>query len=197
MKSGLARLIGLVVSAYTVAACSAPDAVGPTATGVGPIGTVSDEIVNPAVLATALRRTKTLSRDYTASITLSSSGGSLKIPEAGLNVNIPRGAITKTTTITVTALKGDLVAYEFQPHGIRFAVPLKLTQDLTYTTWAGNTGNTALEAGYFANTSQIDWASGSVWINEFLPVTVQATGNRLHWEVYHFSGYMISSGRKQ
>ncbi|PYP79492.1 MAG: hypothetical protein DMD35_07965 [Gemmatimonadetes bacterium] len=48
-------------------------------------------------------------------------GGTLAIVEAGVNVTLPRGALTSTTTITMTARAGSLVAYDFAPHGVVLA----------------------------------------------------------------------------
>ncbi len=139
-----------------------------------------------------------LTKSITASITLYNTGGSLQLPGTGLNVTIPRTAIpaNKLVTITVTAIKGSQIAYEFGPSGTRFRAPLNVTQDLTVTTWAGNTGNTTLEADYFKTLSDLDPTTGTALSYETIPTTVSATGNRLHWDVWHFSGYMVSTGRR-
>jgi len=47
-------------------------------------------------------------------------GGTLAIVEAGVNVTLPRGALTSTTTIT-TVRAGSLVAYDFALHGVVLA----------------------------------------------------------------------------
>jgi len=98
-------------------------------------------------------------------------------------------------TITVTAVAGDAVAYEFEPHGIVFAAPLSATQDLAHTTWSDHTGNSTLEAAYFASGSDLDVSAGTARISEFFATDIVATGKRLHWGIPHFSGYVIVTGR--
>lgn len=63
-------------------------------------------------------------------------------------------------------------------------------QDLSLTSWAGNTGSLRIGAGYFANDSQVNPLTGVVQVNEVL--TAKSTGNRAHFEIRHFSGYMVS-----
>jgi hypothetical protein len=159
----------------------------------------SPTINTSPVLVSTLTRKNPLAKDITASVTLYNTGGTLDVPEAGLHVAIPRNALPasdRPITITVTALKGSQVAYEFGPSGTKFKASLNVTQDLTNTTWAGNTGNTTLQADYFKSVSDLDPATGTAFSYESIPVTVQATGNRLHWDIWHFSGYIVSWGRK-
>ena len=146
------------------------------------------------VSSTALMRTTPLAASITRSVTLRAAGGVLQIPEAGLVVTIPRGAVGDTTaTISVTALPGSAVAYDFQPHGAKFLTQLKINQSLAGTTWAGNTGLTKLSAGYFANTSQVNTSTGAALLNEQISGTV--AGNTYQFDVAHFSGYMVCWGR--
>jgi hypothetical protein len=150
------------------------------------------------VTVTTLRRTSPLPKAITASVTLYNSGGAVQIREAGLTVNIPKTALPasdRPITITVTALAGSQVAYEFGPSGTRFLAPLKITQELTGTSWAGNTGNTPLQADYFKSIADLSPSTNTALSYESLPTVVSATGNRLHWDVWHFSGYMVSTGR--
>ena len=147
------------------------------------------------VSVTTLERTTPLAAPITRSVTLTASGGTLQIPEAGLLVTIPRGAVgDSTVTITATALPGRAVAYEFQPHGARFATQLKVKQELTGTTWAGNTGRMELSAGYFASAAQLSDSTGSAQVDEMIPGVV--SGKAFTFNVGHFSGYMMSTGRK-
>jgi hypothetical protein len=151
---------------------------------------------NPTVVMTALRRTQPLAADITYSVAYSpASGATLDVPEAGLHVVVPPGALPakSKTTLSVTALAGNLVAYEFGPHGTKFNAALKVTQDLSNTTWAGNTGRADLSVGYFKSAALLDAVSGTAPIDEVLPLTV--TGKMAHWDIWHFSGYMVSTGR--
>jgi hypothetical protein len=154
------------------------------------------EVVSPPVIALPLKRLHALPNDITRSITLSGTGGVINIPEAGFHLNVPKNAIIGMgkITITVTALAGDMVAYEFSPHGTVFKYPVKLTQDLAVTSWHANEGRTDLEAAYFKSVDDIDLQRNEVVAYEFLPV-VFASGDRLHFDVKHFSGYLVSTGR--
>jgi hypothetical protein len=100
--------------------------------------------------ASALQRNAPIAQSITRSITLYQSGGTLRIPETGLTLMIPRNAIGNAPiTISVTALPRRAVAYSFEPHGTRFLDNLTLSQDLGNTSWKGNTGRIVLGGGYF------------------------------------------------
>src|SRR5206468_1390200 len=68
-----------------------------------------------------LKRTKALSGAASASGIIGPTGGSLSIPRAGVEITFAPDAVTVPTRITVTAVEGVDVAYEFQPHGLQFA----------------------------------------------------------------------------
>lgn len=189
-----ARLVGLTLSAAAVGAvtaCSVDPVSAPVATAAAhAIGTTSGSTL---ISSTALLRTTPLLSPVSASIRLYRQGGSLSLPGTGLMVTIPRTAIGDTAvTITVTALPGSAVAYDFQPHGTQFTDKLQLKQALSGTTWAGNTGNAPLEGGYFANSDQVDTATGAAMLDERLPASV--SGNSVIFGVSHFSGYMVAWG---
>lgn len=61
----------------------------------------------------------------TATRVIGREGGVIKVGPHTLI--IPRDALTSNETITATAPKGDVVAVEFQPHGLKFARPTVLT----------------------------------------------------------------------
>jgi hypothetical protein len=191
--TALGTAVTLAGTAGLTACADAPSA--PASPASRPALNVS---ASGSTTATALRRKVPLARAITRSVTLTNSGGVVSIPEAGFQLNIPRQAYaTSSITITVTALAGDMVAYEFGPHGTVFLAPLKATQDLTPTTWSGHTGNTAFGgwgAAYFADASLLDPLARTARVSEYLPVTF-ASGNRLHFDIQHFSGYMVATGR--
>jgi hypothetical protein len=176
------------------AACNGDQAAATTGPVVRPNGAVED-----AQLATTLHRTVPLDHDVSASVTIvGNAGGVLRLPEAGLLVTVPAHALPTdaTTTITVTAVAGDAVAYEFEPHGIVFDRPLAATQELSATTWSEHTGRQSLQAAYFASGSDLDVAGGTALVSQLFPTDVVATGKRLHWDIPHFSGYVIVTGKK-
>jgi hypothetical protein len=95
----------------------------------------------------------------------------------------------------VAARAGDLVAYEFQPHGTVFAKPIQLTQDLKGTSFYKLDNHGTVEAAYFASPEQLDEGTDTALVDEFLPVSADLTNAKLKFDVGHFSGYMLSSGR--
>jgi hypothetical protein len=197
VATALGTAVAAGLTALTVACADAPTspAAAPNASAA-PARATATTSGSTLVGVTMLQRTTALPAAITRSITLTGVGGVLQIPEAGLTVTIPRGAVGDTTVrITATALAGKSVAYEFQPHGAKFLTQLKVLQDLNGTSWAGNTGTMQVAAGYFADPAQLYPATNTALINEFLPVSVDLQGANLRVDVRHFSGYMMSSGR--
>ncbi|HWJ22990.1 MAG TPA: hypothetical protein VNS52_11610 [Gemmatimonadaceae bacterium] len=186
LSSALALGAGLAV-----AACN-----GDQAAATGPV-VRGASVASETQLATVLQRSVPLEHAISASITVADNGGVLRIPEAGLQVVVPRNALPTSTpvTITVTAIAGNAVAYEFEPHGLVFARPLSATQDLSGTTWSASSGRATPEAAYFAGDEQLDVAAGTALISETFRTDLVATGKRLHWGIPHFSGYVIVTGR--
>ena len=156
----------------------------------------------PADTVFPLKRRKALQYDLTQSMVIGPDGGEFKIYEAGFKINVPKGALSAPTLISVTALKGWNVAYEFQPHGLVFLDTVKITQDLRPTwayhedAWLRNA-----EAGYFEDrdTSFIGNYRLFAYASELRPVEVDNTRQNarvLRFHITHFSGYLVSSGRK-
>lgn len=190
----MSRLRNLSVAAaasLALSACSSDSAL-PTA----PAATPSLEVVNPAVVAAAVTRPTRLDRDVTVGAWIDAEGGSIEIKKAGLKVEIPGGALRQRTYITATALAGDMYAYDFGPHGTVFARPLRVEVELNKRALQ-RTHLERIEVGYFAKTSQLDERANSALINEFLPVVLDLHGSKVRFEVWHFSGYMVSSGRNK
>ena len=126
----------------------------------------------------------------TRSVTVDYAGGVLELPETGLRITIPRGAVSSRTTITVKSIAGNMVAYDFEPHGIKFAVPLQFSQSLAGTQVKDGA---VLTGGYFASSTQLLPWLGLGKVSESLPARV--VNGRVEFNVSHFSGYMVSTGR--
>jgi hypothetical protein len=204
----LARRIataGVLAVAVTMAACSNDNATGPGADvgaaafargGVQNGGTNyingATTSANNLISKTGLSWNTTVQRPITRSFIVPRSiGTTWEIPELGFKMQVPSGAISSSSlVIPVTALPGKAVAYSFEPHGTQFLKALVIHQDLSFTSWAGSTGFAKLGAGYFKDDAQVNPLSGVVHLDEILPAKV--TGNRVHFEVKHFSGYMVS-----
>jgi hypothetical protein len=122
-------------------------------------------------------------------------GGVHELTSAGLRITIPSGAVTEPVTISVHIIAGDLVAYDFSPHGMTFEQPIEIQQSLKGTNWYKLDRDAQLEAGYFADLQQLDHAAKQAQVSELLPVAVQVRTASVRFLVMHFSGYLVSSGR--
>jgi len=144
----------------------------------------------------ALKQVEGLVRDHelpehpTKAADIGPAGGTLSLPQAGLTLIVPPGAVSQVTHFSVTPTGGKVVAYEFEPHGTRFNVPLVLRQDLRST---GHKYGGQLIGAYFANDSQVNPFGGKSLVNETLNATINAQG-QAEILIWHFSGYMLAWG---
>jgi hypothetical protein len=146
-----------------------------------------------------ITRTQPLSRDYSTSATVGLLGGVLVIPNAGLTVIIPPGALTKATKITVTAHAGSLVSYSFAPHGITFALPISVLQLASLTNVANNPLLISRVYGGYLPNDQADISGGvgafsEVFRTALIPAGLMV-GPAILFRTRHFSGYAFASGR--
>jgi len=149
--------------------------------------------------ALALKRLTPLDSDISLSAVIGPLGGSIKINEAGGKIDIPAGALSDTVTITMTAKAGPNVAYEFQPHGITFAQPVKIQQDLRVT-WASVYPQLLglAHGGYYdraLDSSFVDPGKLFVQVKEHELGYVESNATQLKFYVGHFSGYVVLCGR--
>ena len=137
-------------------------------------------------------RATALPNDIKVTQVIGKKGGTISIPEAGLTVVVPPNAVSSNVTFTATALAGRAVAYDFQPHGTKFAVPLKFTQDLRKTSLTTVLTAPLLRGAYFADNGQINRQTGLGFVNELLPATLDLLRFRVSFNIEHFSGYLVS-----
>jgi len=138
-------------------------------------------------------RATPLAKDIAVSAVIGKKGGTISIPEAGLTLVVPAGAVSSDVKFTATALAGRLVAYDFQPHGTTFAVPLQFSQDLRKTSLlASLTGSLLLDGAYFPDASKLNQASGTALVSELRSATVNLLQFRASFPINHFSGYLVS-----
>jgi hypothetical protein len=146
-----------------------------------------------------LKRLTPLDSDISVSAVIGPKGGAIKINEAGGKIEIPVGALKDTVTITMTALGGPNVAYEFQPHGITFAQPVKIQQDLRYT-WASVYPQLLgmAHGGYYdrsLDSSFVDPAKLFAVVKEHELGYLESNATQLKFYINHFSGYLVTCGR--
>ena len=192
----LAAALGLAACRDVVAPQSPPAAPGPNAL-LGILDPIISTIpiLGPLLVpdtVVVLQRAQALSYDITQSKLIGSGGGQISIPAAGVTVVVPAGAVDYYTPITVTALAGRGVAYEFGPKGTTFKKPLTITQDLSVTTVDPRLlSRLKFSGGYFK--SRNDLLGGLLGIiYELLPATTSANGGSVQFNVNHFSGYLIA-----
>ena len=181
----VASSLGLAVS------CSNDSPTTPPATSPTHAGGANTTILDNPITIIPLQRTSPLATNEVVQKRIGIFGGMLVLPNSGLTVVVPALAVTSPVTITVTALAGSNVAYEFEPHGLQFLAPVVMTQDLSGT--EARSGGTIdpllLNLGYFPNSSNITSVTELLSLQLNLPLQT-ATGL-----IWHFSGYVLATGR--
>jgi hypothetical protein len=194
MKPTLRRLVALALGTLALASCGGDQPTLPQLQQSAPEAPASDLLggLTSLVGVNGLQRTTALAAPITVTKVIGTEGGTLAIPEAGVTVTVPQGALSATTTITMTARAGTLVAYDFAPHGITFAKPLVFSQQLRGTN-ATLLSAPFLGLGYYQDASLLTKTGGLV--SQLLGGTV----NTLTWtftsSIPHFSGYIVTCGR--
>jgi hypothetical protein len=196
MKPNLRRFTALVFSAIALVSCGIdqptavprPEVAAPGAPNASLLTTVTS-----LLSVEGLQRTTPLAAPITVSKSMGTDGGTLSIPEAGVSVFVPRGALTQPTTITMTARAGSLVAYDFAPHGITFAKPLVFKQQLKGTNASLLTAP-FLQLGYYSDPNLLTKTGGLV--SELLGGVLDTLSWTFTAPIPHFSGYIVTSGRR-
>lgn len=146
---------------------------------------------------TVLWRVQVLDAPITQTMVIGPEGGEFKIVQAGVKIEVPAGALDVPTPISITALPGWVVAYEFGPHGTQFRKPVKITQDLKstgiYKQWLPYL---YFKAGYFQQQGDIVQRRLSATVDEIVPVEIDVNARLLKFYVEHFSGYLVAVGCK-
>jgi len=150
--------------------------------------------------ALVLKRLAPLDSDISVSAVIGPNGGSIKINQAGGKIDIPAGALSDTVTITMTALAGPNVAYEFQPHGITFAQPVKIQQDLKFTLASVYPQLLDLAHGAYydraLDSTFVDAGKTLMQVKEHELGYPDINASQIKFYVGHFSGYVVLCGRK-
>jgi len=200
MKTPIRRLATILLGVAAVSSCSTDQPTASLPSQPAPVS-ASTHAPNATLLGAVtslisvhgLLRTTPLAAPITVTKDIGSAGGTLSIPEAGVTVVVPSGALAATTTITMTARAGSLVAYDFAPHGITFARPLVFTQQLRGTNASLLTAP-LLGLAYYQDASLLTATGGLV--SELLG----GATNLLTWTftstIPHFSGYVVTSDRR-
>ena len=194
MKTQLRRLLAVALGAVAIGCGTEPPTL-PQLRQSAPEAPSSDLLgaVTSLVTMNGLQRTTPLAAPITVVESIGPEGGTLAIPQAGVTVTVPRGALTATTKITMTARAGTLVAYDFAPHGITFAKPLVFSQQLRGTN-ATLLKAPLLRLGYYEDANLLT-KTGAV-VSELLGGVVNALSWTFTSTIPHFSGYVLTCGRQ-
>jgi hypothetical protein len=138
-----------------------------------------------------LERSEPLTQAVVASKIVGSEGGVIELPQAGLTLRIPRGALSAATRISVSASAGPLVAYTFEPHGTRFARVVTAEQSLAGTAAEGSTSSVSAR-GYFSSTDAINQDTNQAVVTELSLVEEDPSRDVVRFYLNHFSGYLVA-----
>jgi len=206
-RFGLVRSLAVVLGAFVIASCSEAGISAPSAPATTIAAPASSQFASQPLLGavTDVRKLdlkaiwwKKQHKDVIrVSKTIDQSGGTISIPETGLTVSFPAGAVTSPITITITSDE-KYVAYKMEPTGTKFLKDVTATQLLNTTSIFGAPLRSQLYAAYIADDNIK--LSGKVPALEIEPSTtifsvLSPLLPQAHvWTIRHFSRYMLASG---
>jgi hypothetical protein len=185
-----AVLVVAVIATLAVSACSNESPSGPAP--VAPPAAASQSLLGGLLGSTSTKtiipvlRTTPLASDITVSQTIGPLGGTIAIPAAGLTLVVPPLAVSRSTNFAITARKGSYVAYDMEPHGTKFLLPLVATQSLVNTNATGL--NVSVSLGYYPDGNHV------TSVSELLSVQVDLLRLTAVASIPHFSGYIFAGG---
>jgi len=184
------RSFAPLVGALLIASCAAPDIANPTAP-VAPAADLS------ALRLRAVSWQQPLDAPVAVSQTIDESGGTISIPQTGLTMEFPAGAVSSPLTVTVTADQ-QYVAYTMEPAGTQFVKDVRVTQLLNMTSISGLSLGSALYAAYIADDgvdlggilSVLEIRPSNTIFSLLSPLLPQSEV----FTISHFSRYILASG---
>jgi len=193
-RVGFVRSLAVFAGAIIIASCSGAALSGPNTNQE----TLTTPVTDPSKLDLRAVWWKNQNQDVIkVSQIIDQSGGTISIPETGLTLSFPAGAVDAPITITVTA-DPQYVAYRMEPTGTQFLKGVTATQLLNTTTLSGSPLRSQLYAAYIADDSVN--LSGRVPVLEIEPGTTifSVLSPQLPqaqvWTIRHFSRYILASG---
>jgi hypothetical protein len=137
--------------------------------------------------------------DQIVSAVVGPDGATLSLPGADFSMNIPAGALSTPTAITIVSRAGSYVVYDMLPHGLRFGVPVTAVQGLSTVAGYGTSASNNIRSAYLSQANQQVAVDGSVSPVELEAATTyyygaQPVAETHLWIVNHFSRYILISG---
>jgi len=197
LKTRGALLAGLTAATWFVVACSDSTAPTQSMTTVRPEAkqdALLDELLKTVtgLLVAPVQRKQPLANDVVWSFDAGPGGATSRNTAVGVTITIPAGALSSTEHITVTALAGSAVAYGFSPH-LEFDKPVRITQDLRVTT--SGLLNLLLSGAHFTGDELNINRNGLALVDELVGALVNPLNQTVTFNVNHFSGWIVASGR--
>lgn len=191
LRSAAFALLALVSFSCAEPVAPTPPTSTPSALFGLPLGGGGGLITVVDTTVSVLQRGIPLLADVSASATIGPEGGSITIPSTGFRLDVPKNAVFTPTTITVTAVAGTNVAYEFQPAGMVFNKRLIVSQDLSLTTILPAITGTKFVGAYFRSRDEL-LSTGSALVHELEPTSADLGNLTVQFTVGHFSGYIVA-----
>ncbi len=206
LDSRVLRSFAITMSAFVALSCGDPRQVtGPPPSTIKLVPAATRVTASFASLgfgtrARAVRWGPDHSRvEQSVSAVVGVEGATLLLPGAEFSLTIPAGALSEPTVITVTAKGGLFVAYEMQPHGLRFAKPVIAVQGLRNTSTYGTDAGNSVRSGYLPDGNEtIDSndmaAPAEVEASTTILYGLKPVAESHEWILNHFSRYILISG---
>jgi hypothetical protein len=212
IRSKFVRSSVLVLTALVALACSDQSPTGPTVPATtndglltGLVGGISSPVIriigfasDPAGIdVTGVKWVPShVNQVRAVSATIGPAGGVLTIPGSDFGIVFPAGAVLLPTAITITSDASGYVSYDMQPHGLKFAKPVTVTQGLSNTAVYGTPAAWTVFGAYLPQ-DLLD-LSGILKALEIEATTIYSGPSGRPeaetWKLNHFSRYMLSSG---
>lgn len=205
LRSRAFRHVAVAVSAVASVSCgdiatsTSPEAAGYTR--FAPSRTIVSDfaLLNEQYEVRAVAWSQPRQSDQSAVALIGTEGGKLSFPAADLTMVIPKGALTSPTYITVTAVAGQHVVYDMQPHGLQFLQPVTVVQELRNLAAYGSQALNDVRTAYVSERNSRIRPGGAVAPTELEAAVTYFYGAtpvaETHvWTLNHFSRYILISG---
>ena len=162
-------------------------------------------VTNPGKTVEVVQRERPLKADVSVTQTITPRGGIIRVGCAGLSLVFAPGAVSAPLQVTATANAGSGVVYSFEPHGTVFKAPVYVVQDLRITAIRNDINLANSVAGAYMPDGLADLSPGGLAkVSELHEAAVHKDHvpgmglvlTQAVFEIQHFSGYILTVGRR-